>query len=189
MLIFCTDNFMANKEVLVNYLCFKRPVKFAPGNLKSSIVLRFSDRGLSSDSKLVIQIKSELWNGEWIDVENEDSIPDKSVLKVIEDIESKQVWKWGNTLVIFNVVIDKFFFIDGQPLHSPPPSVASRDIPQSSLSAVSPDGTAQSQLSVCMGEWKLKKPMPSEVRLSTHTLLEIGALIWLYWADSLIASE
>lgn len=71
------------KEVLINYLCYKRPVKFTTGELKKSIVQKFSDKGLTTQSKLVIQLKSEEWNGEWVDVLEDSVVPDKSVLKVI----------------------------------------------------------------------------------------------------------
>lgn len=80
---------MASKEVLVNYLCYSRPVKFTSGNLKHSVVQRFSDKGLSPTSNLTLQIKSEKWSGLWVDVEDEDDIPDMSVLQAVKECEAQ----------------------------------------------------------------------------------------------------
>lgn len=58
----------------------RRLVKF---EVKDAFVEKFTDKGLTANSSLVIQIKSEEWGGEWIDVDNSD----KSVLKVFAETE------------------------------------------------------------------------------------------------------
>ena len=75
------------KEVLVELLAKKRPVKFDAGddellNLKKATIERFADKGLSAASVLTFEIKSEWWQGQWIDVLEGDDIPDGSCLKV-----------------------------------------------------------------------------------------------------------
>ena len=79
---------MATKEVLVELLGKKRPVKFDVSagdellNLKKATVQKFADKGLTATSILMFEIKSERWQGQWIDVLEGDEIPDGSYLKV-----------------------------------------------------------------------------------------------------------
>ena len=41
-------------------------------------------------SELVLQIKSEEWYGEFVDVMEGSNIPDRSVLQIIREVQTKQ---------------------------------------------------------------------------------------------------
>ena len=79
---------MATKEVLGELSANKRPVKFDAGDSRDEILNlkkafdRFSDKGLTAASVLAFEIKSERWQGQWIDLLEGDEIPDGSCLKV-----------------------------------------------------------------------------------------------------------
>ena len=81
---------MADKRVLVEVGSNRRPVLFKPSNeredldgLKRAVLESFRDILSSADaSNLLLQVKSEEWNGEFIDALDSDVIPDKSVIKV-----------------------------------------------------------------------------------------------------------
>ena len=79
---------MATKEVLVDLSSNKRPVKFDAGdsrdellNLKKAAIGRYSDKGLTAATVLNYKIKSEKWQGQWLDLEG-DEIPDGSCLQL-----------------------------------------------------------------------------------------------------------
>ena len=71
------------KLVLVSVGENRRPVAFIGGvnELKKAVQKKFRDC-LKSD-EIIVQIKSEDWDGEFIDVKENDDIPDRSVVKVI----------------------------------------------------------------------------------------------------------
>ena len=72
----------------------KHPVSFVAGSndlleLKKAIFLKFADKRIVSLSSVLVQIKSEEWQGEWIDVLEDEEIPNRSVLKVLVCDESE----------------------------------------------------------------------------------------------------
>ena len=80
---------MATKEVLVDLSSNKRPVKFDAGdsrdelqNLKKAAIERYSDKGLTAATVLNFKIKSEKWQGQWLDLLEGDEIPDGSCLQL-----------------------------------------------------------------------------------------------------------
>ena len=79
---------MDNKRVLVEIGSNRRPVVFKPESgrelveLKQAVVESFRDVLSTTDIKdLLLQIKSEEWGGEFVDVLDTDAIPDKSIIK------------------------------------------------------------------------------------------------------------
>ena len=63
---------MATKEVLVELERSKRPVSFVGGvneiaELKKAVIKQFSDK-VTNSGKLIVQLKSEEWQGEWVDI-------------------------------------------------------------------------------------------------------------------------
>ena len=80
---------MENKRVLVEVGSNRRPVVFKPESgrelveLKQSVVESFQDVLSTSDiNDLLVQLKSEEWPGQFVDIRHCDSIPDKSIIKV-----------------------------------------------------------------------------------------------------------
>ena len=77
---------MDDKRVLVEIGSNRRPVVFKPESgrelekLKQAIVESFRDV-LNTTEDLLVQVKSEEWGGEFVDVLDSDSIPDKSIIK------------------------------------------------------------------------------------------------------------
>ena len=87
----------ATKTVLVCFGERKRPVNIAQDSslkdVKLAIVNEYEDvlpRSTSSTNesiaeKLLLQVKAEEWEGVFVDVKEEDDIPDKSVLRIVEE--------------------------------------------------------------------------------------------------------
>ena len=80
---------MENKRVLVEIGSNRRPVVFKPEcgrelvDFKQAVVESFQDVLSTTDvNDLLVQVMSEEWGGEFVDVLDSDSIPDKSILKV-----------------------------------------------------------------------------------------------------------
>ena len=81
----------AMKEVLVCLGERKRGVSFASGDpdeereaLLQAIVEAFVDVKIRDD--LVLQLKSEEWGGEFVDLKANQEIPDRAVLKVVSEV-------------------------------------------------------------------------------------------------------
>ena len=82
----------ATKTVLVCFGERKRPVNIAQ-DLKLAIVIEYEDvlpRSTSSSNKsiaekLLLQVKAEEWEGVFVDVKEEDDIPDKLVLRIVDE--------------------------------------------------------------------------------------------------------
>ena len=78
----------AEKGVLVRYGERSRSVTFTSGSesdsdlLLKEVVKTFDDQ-MPKSTKLFLQIKEEEWGGEFVDVSRTQSIPDRSVLKVV----------------------------------------------------------------------------------------------------------
>ena len=74
---------MASKTVLVHSGVHTKVVVFSGDldSLKETISAKFSLQ--VSPQWLLIQLKSEEWNGEWIDVSSSDEIGDKAVIKAV----------------------------------------------------------------------------------------------------------
>lgn len=75
----------------------KRPITYSPSITKEDILQEiinlFSDVDelkFVESSELVLQIKSEEWFGEFVDVIEGSNIPDRSVLQVIREVQTKQ---------------------------------------------------------------------------------------------------
>ena len=80
---------MENKRILVEIGSNRRPVVFKPKSgrelveLKQAVVESFQDVLNTADlNDLLVQVKSEEWGGEFVDVLDSDSIPDKSIIKI-----------------------------------------------------------------------------------------------------------
>ena len=83
----------STKRVLVRVGQNNRPVTLDPGDsstdverLMKSVYLCFKDvlKADASDSSIILQIKSEDWGGEFVDIESNSTIPDKSVIRVLQ---------------------------------------------------------------------------------------------------------
>ena len=81
------------KNVLVSYRGRKRPVSFCsePSDERKSLVAAIGDTfkdvvndGFSDD--VVVQMKSEDWGGEFVDVPKDAVIPDRAVLQIITEV-------------------------------------------------------------------------------------------------------
>ena len=75
----------------------KRPITYSPSITKEDILQEiinlFSDVDelqFVESSELVLQIKSEEWYGEFVDVIEGSNIPDRSVLQIIREVQTKQ---------------------------------------------------------------------------------------------------
>ena len=75
------------KTVLVSFLEYKREVSFSSDELISTIKAKFKDV-MRPGMNLILQLKNEEWQGEYVDVSNILDIPDKSILKAINPNES-----------------------------------------------------------------------------------------------------
>ena len=76
---------MSEITVLVEYNERRKPIVFDSSAgvpaLKEAIKGSFS---IASESHcLLIQLKNEDWSGLWVDVEDDDEVPDRSLLKVL----------------------------------------------------------------------------------------------------------
>ena len=93
---------MEMKSVLVCFGERKRPITIANdsslSDLKLAIVNEYQDvlprTSSSTDQnvadRLVLQIKSEDWDGVFVDLKDEADVPDRSVLRVVEETHSTQ---------------------------------------------------------------------------------------------------
>ena len=75
------------KNVLVCHGKRKRPLSFKPTDSKECILKKvrskFSDC-VEAAGDLVLQIKSEEWNGEWVDVLDPKEVPNQAILQCVE---------------------------------------------------------------------------------------------------------
>ena len=74
---------MASKTVLVHSGVHTKVVVYSGDldSLKEAVLAKFSLQ--VSPQRLLIQLKSEEWSGEWIDVSSSDEIGDKAVVKAV----------------------------------------------------------------------------------------------------------
>ena len=85
---------MATKEVLVRVGVHSRVIRFDDKEaLFSNIHAAFSDIGQvgTPNTKLLVQIKDQQWGGEFVDLQEDQNIPDRSVLNVIVIVQAEQV--------------------------------------------------------------------------------------------------
>ena len=75
----------------------KRPITYSPlitkEDILQEIINLFSDVDelqFVESSELVLQIKSEEWYGEFVDLIEGSDIPDRSVLQIIREVQPKQ---------------------------------------------------------------------------------------------------
>ena len=74
-----------SKEVLVEYNERRKEVTFdaaAYGDLKESIKKCFGIQ-LTDTQQLIVQRRNEKWGGHWVDIEEQEEVPDESFLKVL----------------------------------------------------------------------------------------------------------
>ena len=67
------------KKVLVRFGDRCKPVQFTGGDLHKEIRKAF----VLNEEDFFLQIKDEEWGGEFVDLSDEQEIPDKSVLKMV----------------------------------------------------------------------------------------------------------
>lgn len=72
----------------------KRSVTFCVTNksekacLLAAVNKTFQDVGIYFGNDAIVQIKSETWGGEFLDVAEEDVIPDRAVIQVLEAVSN-----------------------------------------------------------------------------------------------------
>ena len=72
-----------SKKVLVEYNESRKAVTFDTDcDMKESIKQCFCIQ-LGDTQHLIVQKRNEEWGGQWVDVEEQEEIPDKSFLKVL----------------------------------------------------------------------------------------------------------
>ena len=83
----------AAKQALVRAGVCRRVVHFSSrGDLVPAIRSTFSDLPcIASAGKLIIQNKDEEWEGEFVDLREDQDIPDRSVLNVVVIAQEQQV--------------------------------------------------------------------------------------------------
>ena len=83
------------KTVLVCVGGRKRTVSFSCGEESDRVRLLVAANAVYQgvavfDGKTIVQMKSEEWSGEFIDVEDTDVIPDKAIVRVVESVSCCQ---------------------------------------------------------------------------------------------------
>ena len=94
---------MDAKQALVRAGVCRRVVHFSSrGDLVPAIRSTFSDLPcIASAGKLVIQTKDEEWEGEFVDLREDQDIPDRSVLNVVVIAQEQQVGIGSCTLRLY----------------------------------------------------------------------------------------
>ena len=85
---------MATKEALVRVGVYSRVVRFNDKeDLYLNIRAAFSDvcQVGATNTKLLVQIKDQQWGGEFLDLQEGQNIPDRSVLNVVVITQAEQV--------------------------------------------------------------------------------------------------
>ncbi len=82
------ESAMVSREVLVKVGVHSRVVRF-DDDLHSAIRLSFSDlpQVANRSTRLILQVKKEEWDGEFVDLGEDEEISDRCVLKVIPQAE------------------------------------------------------------------------------------------------------
>ena len=92
------------KTVLVCFGERKRPVTYTMDERKSekesllsAVNEVFADvEGIGDDAEHLVQVKNEQWGGEFVDLKDEEKIPDRAVVRVV--VGTKEAGKRGVTL-------------------------------------------------------------------------------------------
>ena len=81
---------MLPRQVLVHLGVHRRVVEFEKNDdLKPAIFRSFSDVPGVANSTMVIQLKDNEWGGEFVDLMEDQNVPDHSVLNVIFEVGQK----------------------------------------------------------------------------------------------------
>ena len=99
----CSLN-MAEKTSEKTVLCclkeHKVTVTYSKGSIEEltqAVRDEFTSGAIPTDSTVFFQLKSEDWDGEFIDVKKDDDIPDRSVLRVVVEKPNKvQYWAFAS---------------------------------------------------------------------------------------------
>jgi hypothetical protein len=92
-----SETAVSSDEITV-LVCFgerKRPVKPSSPSLealKPAVLSKFADVLPSGKYGLVLQIKDDTWHGEFVDIAEGQSIPDRSVVKLVIETAQEDTW-------------------------------------------------------------------------------------------------
>ncbi len=118
LLLSTIESAMVSREVLVKVGVHSRIVRF-DDDLHSAIRLSFSDlpQVANRSTRLILQVKKEEWDGEFVDLGEDEEISDRCVLKVIPQAELvSSVYSYiqvqiGTYLISQNIVCRWTFWI------------------------------------------------------------------------------